>query len=127
MRVLVCGGRYFGVGDDAARLSQYDTLSALHEKHQFTAIIEGGAPGADAGGAAFGHQHGIAVETFKADWSRGRKAGPERNARMLAEGKPDLVIAFPGGNGTADMVRRAKAAGVRVVEVAPCLGGDHPP
>ena len=46
-----------------------------------------------------------------------RGAGPERNARMLAEGRPDLVVAFPGGTGTADMVRRAKAAGVRVVEV----------
>jgi hypothetical protein len=27
------------------------------------------------------------------------------------------VLAAPGGNGTADMVRRAKAAGVRVIEM----------
>ena len=45
-----------------------------------------------------------------------RGAGPVRNARMLVE-KPDLVIAFPGGPGTADMVRRARAAGVEVVEI----------
>ena len=38
-----------------------------------------------------------------------------RNARMLAEGKPDLVVAFPGGRGTADMVAQARKAGVRVV------------
>jgi predicted polyphosphate/ATP-dependent NAD kinase len=28
--------------------------------------------------------------------------------------KPDLVVAFPGGDGTADMVWRAEAAGVPV-------------
>lgn len=39
------------------------------------------------------------------------------NAAMLAHAKPDLVVAFPGARGTADMVRRARAAGVRVVEV----------
>lgn len=36
---------------------------------------------------------------------------------MLSEGKPSLVVAFPGGEGTADMVRKARAAGVEVVEV----------
>ena len=33
---------------------------------------------------------------------------------MLAEGKPDLVVAFPGGAGTANMIEQARAAGVRV-------------
>jgi len=36
---------------------------------------------------------------------------------MLDEGKPDLVVAFPGGGGTKDMVRRAVKAGVSVHEV----------
>jgi Lhr-like helicase len=38
---------------------------------------------------------------------------------MIDEGKPDLVIAFPGGRGTADMVGRARKAGIRVVEISP--------
>ena len=33
-------------------------------------------------------------------------------------GKPGLVIAFPGGNGTADMVKKAKQAGLEVVMVS---------
>lgn len=40
-----------------------------------------------------------------------------RNQRMLDEGKPDVVVAFRGGRGTADMVDRAKRAGVEVVEI----------
>jgi len=47
----------------------------------------------------------------------GRAAGPVRNAQMLAEGKPDFVVAFPGGRGTADMCKQARARGVKVVEV----------
>jgi UDP-N-acetylmuramoylalanine-D-glutamate ligase len=33
---------------------------------------------------------------------------------MLKEGRPDLVVAFPGGKGTANMVAQARAAGIRV-------------
>jgi hypothetical protein len=35
---------------------------------------------------------------------------------MLEEGKPDLVVAFPGGRGTANMVKQARAAAVKVLE-----------
>lgn len=42
--------------------------------------------------------------------------GPLRTTQMLVEGRPDAVIAFPGGKGTAHMVRKARAAGLPVVE-----------
>ena len=45
----------------------------------------------------------------------GKKAGPLRNQRMLDDGKPDMVVAFPGGGGTKDMVRRAAKAGVAIM------------
>ena len=35
---------------------------------------------------------------------------------MIGEALPELVIAFPGGDGTADMVERAKAAGIEIIE-----------
>jgi predicted solute-binding protein len=61
---------------------------------------------------------GVPCEVYQADWARlGRKAGPIRNQRMLDEAKPDVVIAFPGGRGTADMLRRTRQAGVEVIEV----------
>ena len=120
MRVLVCGGRSYGVKDDAARLFMFRHLSTLHEKYYFTAIIEGGAPGADASAATFGRMNSIPVLTFKADWNEyGRAAGPIRNRRMIEEGHPDLVVAFPGGRGTADMMFWAKKAGVKVIELRP--------
>lgn len=36
---------------------------------------------------------------------------------MLSEFQPDIVVAFPGGRGTAHMVRIARAAGIDVIEV----------
>jgi hypothetical protein len=65
----------------------------------------------------FGDRIGVQTVAVMADWSIGRKAGPIRNQRMLDEHKPDLVVAFPGGRGTADMVRRARKSGVEVTEI----------
>src|SRR5215217_1525695 len=110
MRVLVCGGRDF---TDAEYLAA--TLESLGP---ITRIIHGGAPGADMLAGDWALRNKIPVEVYQANWLMfGKAAGPRRNAEMLAKGKPDMVVAFPGGKGTADMIRRAKAAGVPVKEV----------
>ena len=36
---------------------------------------------------------------------------------MLEKGEPDLVVAFPGGCGTQDMVRQAFTVGVKVIHI----------
>ncbi len=109
MRVLVCGGRdYRNVS--AVR----HALEVLHAKRGIVLVIEGGATGADTLAREWAQRRGVEVMTFAADWQAGRRAGPIRNQRMIDEGKPDGVIAFPGGRGTADMIRRAEAAGLKV-------------
>jgi YspA, cpYpsA-related SLOG family len=115
MRVLVCGGRDFSDADLLCR-----ELDCIHAHTPISGIIEGGAAGADDLAAKWSAKTGLPQGVrFYADWAKhGRAAGPIRNQRMLDEGKPDLVVAFPGGRGTADMVRRAKKAGVEVLEVS---------
>ena len=111
MRVLVCGGRDF-----ADQACVYRVLDHLHARQPFAVLIEGGATGADALARQWAVDRGVPNQTFRAEWDKhGPAAGPLRNARMLAEGAPDLVVAFTGSNGTANMVRQARAAGVRVV------------
>lgn len=110
MRILVCGGLDFT--DQAVLEARLGGIPGV------AAIIEGGALGADRLAREFGQQRGITVETFPADWDKhGRAASPIRNAQMLAVGLPDLVVAFPGGRGTPNMVSQAHAAGVRVIEI----------
>jgi hypothetical protein len=64
---------------------------------------------------------------YPAQWHKyGRAAGPIRNQQMLAEGKPDLVLAFhddiDGSRGTKDMVNRARRAGVKVEVISHAMG-----
>jgi hypothetical protein len=112
-RVLVCGGRDYG---DQATV--YATLDRLHAEHRFTVLIAGGARGADTLAEQWAKDRGIPTEIYMADWKdQGRAAGPIRNQRMLIEGRPDLVVAFPGGKGTAGMTKLARDAGVAVVVI----------
>lgn len=106
MRVLVTGGRDFA---DAGMVR--DVLGSL----AISELIEGGARGADTLARQYARSRGVPVTTFRAEWRLfGPKAGLLRNQRMLDEGRPELVVAFPGGRGTADMVERARRAGVQV-------------
>lgn len=106
-RIVVTGGRRFDRYGVVQR-----ALSAIHQKHGIDALIQGEAPGADRLCKEWAEMHGIPVVSFPADWSKGKSAGPKRNQRMIDEGKPDAGVAFPGGDGTADMAKRIKAAGI---------------
>lgn len=128
-RVLVCGGRTFGIVRDPS--SEHDVVRAQrqrvllhrvldyhHSRSPFEVVIDGAATGADTIAHQWAMQHDVHSRRFLADWQRyGRRAGAIRNKQMLDEGHPDLVIAFPGGPGTAMMVELAQARGIRVIEV----------
>jgi len=111
-RVLVTGGRDYDNALDVER-----ALNMVYARHGAPIVIHGGASGADTLAAKWAERLGVPQRVHLADWRRhGRKAGPLRNQQMLDDEKPQLVLAFPGGRGTADMVRRARAAGVPVEE-----------
>jgi len=100
----------------------FAALDALQARHGDLTVIQGGAWGADNLARLWCCQKKqrdrVMMINMPADWdSHGPAAGPIRNTRMIAEGKPDLVLAFPGGRGTADLVRKAEAAGIPVRRV----------
>ena len=105
-------------------------------------LLHGGARGADAAIARAVHQLGWCSLVMPAQWQQhGRAAGPIRNrellqraiARAVAHSSPGsmasvLVVAFPGGAGTASLVQQARRLAFRspvpiaVVEVSPSAG-----
>lgn len=110
--ILICGGRDYSDWREFG-LSMRAVLSLADGEE--LRIVHGGASGADAMASRWADEHGYECVVYAADWRReGKKAGPLRNQRMLDCEHVSLVVAFPGGRGTADMVRRAKARGVDV-------------
>ena len=87
-------------------------------------------PGLDPG------QRSWTLEVWTADWSRlGRRAGPERNQAMLrgdssgtggviavggivSAGAAGVLVAWPGGKGTASACQAARDEGIRVVGIS---------
>ncbi len=114
-RVLICGGREY---DNIAQFMQVmeSVRPYLDPKY---CIITGLAHGADSLGHWFAVRNGIPLIGMPANWMYFDKAaGTIRNGWMLEYATPDLVIAFPGGPGTRDMIARSRARGIDVLEVA---------
>ena len=117
LKVLVCGGRDYKDRDKIWRV--LDSLKNQCDlKDEPLHIIEGQCPtGADlyAGQWAAQNLPSAQHHRFPANWmAYQRGAGPIRNRQMLEQGKPDLVVAFGGvnGTGTNHMVRISKEAPV---------------
>lgn len=109
VRIVVTGGREF---------SDRELLTRTLDAYRIVELAQGGARGADRLAKEYAESNGIPVVTFDADWKQFRNAaGPMRNLRMLQHFRPDLVVAFPGGVGTADCVQKARRLGFTVVTV----------
>ena len=118
-RVLVCGGRDYGKRWDEHLSEVVVDTQAVHKLHSVLGdikvpencslvIVHGAARGADSLAANWAHSKRIKDMPFPADWS-GRSGGIDRNIQMLEDAEPDLVVAFPGGRGTAHMVSLARS------------------
>lgn len=113
MRLLICGGRDF-YGENFKYQEILDALEALTPVPEL--VITGEASGVDTVAREWAALRGIPCMVFPAAWQAlGKAAGPIRNGWMLAYGNPDMILAFPGGVGTASMVKLASGAGVKVV------------
>lgn len=130
-KVLICGGRSY---EDAEFF--YKTMKVIDDEIAISSIVHGDAKGADTMAKTLANYIGVKEIPYPADWDNlsvpgalvkerrnGKKynvlAGPMRNQKMLDE-NPDikLVVVFPGGAGTKDMMLRAQKAGfkVRIIE-----------
>lgn len=113
MKVLVCGGR-----DYADKVRLFAVLDHYNEELGFEILVHGAARGADRLAGEWADERGIEVRRYPADWNKhGKSAGPIRNREMVEKESPDLVVAFPGGSGTRDMVKVATHNGITVIEV----------
>lgn len=110
-------------------------LTKLHSETPITAVVGGNEGGAERLGVRWAEMNSIPVDV----WERRKDSGKrmlaktlglftrqsasvyetmeERNARMLAGSKPDLVVAFGGGDSTVELTEAARREGIRIIEV----------
>lgn len=129
-RVLICGGvdydkyytlshalHFFCRKTDSMRWEVFRSWGRNDRiKVPNILIIHGAAIGADSLADIWARENKCPVESYPAEWDKyGKKAGYIRNQQMIDEGYPDVVIAFPGGKGTAMMKRLARKSGIPVL------------
>ncbi len=143
MRVAITGGR--GVtGRVTNEFQVFRHLDLHHAKTPITVIIEGGQRtvekntkkiigGVDFWASKWAYSKGVGLITEPAKWNDfsdpcilafrpngtryNKVAGPKRNALIMDFHKPDILIAFPGGSGTANAIYEAKKRGIPVLEI----------
>lgn len=132
-RALICGGRNYGRvkgGTAKAARTEAEALAARQGERLRTVLtaavarlglssilVDDGA-GAAALALEWAGKAGIPAERFERDAATyGKTAEPINHERMFNAGKPDLAIVFPGKWETEDVIEKARAAGVRVIEI----------
>lgn len=124
VKVIIAGGRDF---DNYELLKQF--CDEKLKDYDDIEIVSGTAKGADKLGELYAKEKGYPIKPFPAKWKEvegyfpisigenqygkyNKLAGFNRNNDMADEA--DILVALPGGNGTAHMIKTAKEKGLKV-------------
>jgi len=117
LKFIVAGSRTI---DERKAYSELQRLN-MDESHPFskvTVIVDGGATGSDRAGNKFGHDYGIPVNTFKAEWEKyGNRAGPIRNNKMAVYADALVLIWDGKSKGSRHMKEAMLALNKPVYEI----------
>jgi hypothetical protein len=111
-QAIIAGGR-----DYVLTKADYHWLDDLLVELELTEVVHGDYGKTDKAAGRWGNFHQLKVTPFPPDPKRWPSAGPIRNTAMSKYVRPDgVLITFPGGAGTADMIRKAKSRGLRHIQ-----------
>lgn len=98
----------------------------FRQKYGVAVLINGLARGVDTFAREWALDRGVPVEDYPAEWDKhappegsGRKnpAGAIRNTQMRVEGKPDVLLSFPGQEGTKNMTEQCIKNGIWTIRI----------
>ena len=122
MKIAIVGSRQrdeFNYEVANIRKALFDVMHEHGLEKKDVTIISGGCKkGADRFAEYVAYDNGFKITIYHADWdTHGKAAGPIRNSMIVED--CDMVIALMaiGSKGTLDTVKKAKAAGKKVIEL----------
>lgn len=110
MKASVTGGRDYHLS-----ANDIEWLAITLKEKDVAILIHGDCRGVDREAAAVARAIGIDPDPHPAKWKEigKRSAGPIRNQEMI--NIADLLIAFPGEEGTADCIAKAQKKGIPII------------
>jgi len=115
MILLVCGSRTIPEFDAEKAIVEWINQNGVPSK-----IVHGGCRGPDQAAGNVGSRFSVPVHVYTADWAKGRRAGPERNERMIRHSAATHCLALcdkydlEDSRGTFDCVTRCRAHSIPV-------------
>lgn len=128
LRILITGSREWPDPDAVKRRIRW-VAEVYGVPYNCVTVVHGDARGADMMADQAAKDLGMQVDPHpvpKAAWKISRRAGHDRNQHMVNLGA-DICLAFhlDNSDGTADCIRRAREAGIRVECLSLSSGGVY--
>lgn len=113
MRVLICAGRYYADSRLCRRV-----LEAFQRLHEVRVVIHGGSQFLGAHIEDWARETGAHIVRYPPNWQlHGKHAERLRSSFMLADSRPDIVLALPGGEDTEELLAQARVRGIQTLSV----------
>lgn len=113
VRVLICSGRFYA---DIHTLTH--VLDLYVRTQTIDVLIHGGHHALGSAIETWARDKDIHIIRYPANWAlHGKYAETRRNLFMLEDSRPDVLLAFPGGEDTAECIKMAQRIGIRIIEV----------
>lgn len=121
MRLMLVGGRHFS--DDRLVVA---ALHAVHRNRPISVLIHGGSAGVGVPAETWAGRNGVNIVRYPPPRAGSRADNVRRDLFMLEDGRPDALLAFPGGRRTHKLCAFANGSGIEVMDVEELVASCDP-
>ena len=96
----------------------WNALDKVRTKYPDMVLVHGGGPGVEKVAASWAAARGVKQVVCRPNWNAHGKAAPFRRNEEIINLVPRGIVAFPGSGITANLLDKARQAGIPIMEIA---------